>query len=870
MSENKENNKKNFISLLDKYKNNVVVPIIQRGYAQGRKTHKVKKIREDFLDAIIDFLSNYKEELILDYIYGVEDNDVFYLLDGQQRLTTLFLFYWYFKSSLNIDDEILKRFTYETRNSSKDFISFLLSIEEIDLKTDEKLSKELKNNIKFLNFWEKDTTVKGMLQVIDDIHEKVKNKENIDSNKLNSIQFYCEYIKGDPDDLYIKMNSRGKQLTDFEIFKSKLEKFLDEDEEDKNVQGFDKKIDIDWTNFLWDFIKDKKSDNENNNEDEGYRLDNLFMKLFSFIFEMLYYSQIEIVEDTRKLQIEKSNLEFFELFFSHIGDKEKKEYINKLKAIENNEEDKKIALKNNIEFIINIFDILSELRKDEDKLKKLFNDIFYHNNESKNDEDKYNKICTFDNNLNVFNNDDNLFEFFKNIEKRILIFFVFKILNYEYSKKIKNIDIDNIRNKYFNKLRLVRNLLYNTDNLYNNIYYQMKLIDKIITQDEFEVIKIQLSNKKDSIKNTLFTKDLIKSEKEKLKKLNENNENINKNIYACENNIFLQGNIDFLLDNISDKNIVDVVNYIFIKDSFNNENENYLIHRAMLSFIDIENIIKGCKEYEYKYNIYTEYIFKNYQLWDNRQDDKERFINFIKAISKKINDKNTKEDIEKSINEICQNIIDNPEKYVKDENDFRYLLIKDAAYGDENKTNLFHYISGTIKSKGNRGYYLYLNKTKQSIWDIPLSTKVHTMFAKFLKKHTDFKLYYYDGNNNNNIITDDDKSRILMYPNNNFLYCYEWVTLAKEIEIANEKVLVGFTTDGYCLECGLIKKIPYDDEKRTRKVLSKIEERKINLKKYYKCDNNFYWYYFDTCDNISLLEKEYKILKSVIDAFPTK
>ena len=41
---------------------------------------------------------------------------------------------------------------------------------------------------------------------------------------------------------------------------------------------------------------------------------------------MLYYSQIEIVEDTIKLQIEKSNLEFFELFFSHIGDKEKKEY----------------------------------------------------------------------------------------------------------------------------------------------------------------------------------------------------------------------------------------------------------------------------------------------------------------------------------------------------------------------------------------------------------------------------------------------------------------------------------------------------------------------------------------------------------------
>lgn len=740
MSENKENNKKNFISLLDKYKNNVVVPIIQRGYAQGRNTKEAEKIRDNFLDVIIDFLSNNKEELILDYIYGVEDNGVFYLLDGQQRLTTLFLFHWYF----DINDKILKRFTYETRNSSKDFISFLLSIEEIDLKTDEKLSKELKNNIKFLNFWEKDTTVKGMLQVIDDIHEKVKNKENIYSSKLNNIQFYCEYIKGDPDDLYIKMNSRGKQLTDFEIFKSKLEKFLDEDEEDKNVQGFDKKIDIDWTNFIWDFIKDKKSD------DEGNKLDDLFMKLFRFIFEMLYYSQIEIVEDTRKLQIEKSNLEFFELFFSHIGD-EKKEYIKKLKAnpIEN-KEDKKTILKENINFIINIFDILSELRKD--RLNELFSDIFYYNESENNDKYKYEKISTFYDNLNVFydDNDDNLFEFTNSIGKSILIFAIFKILNYEYLKNEKN--INNIRNKYFNKLRLIRNLLYNTDNLYDNIYYQMKLIDKIITEDEFEIIKIQLSNKKDSIKNTLFTKDLIKSEKKKLEKLNKNDENINKNIYACENNIFLQGNIDFLLDNIDNENIVDVVNYMFTEDGFNNENGNYLIHRAILVFIDKDEI-KNFKPY----NSTTISIFRNNKYNDNKKllikypNKLKEFINTI------FNDK-----VNKTISDKCSNIINN----YKDDSHWKYLIIKDAKDANNKSVNLYngeYSYSGEIKrhdNSDNIDYYLY-SKYKRTLRDIPLSTKVHTMFNEFSKKHTDFKLYYFDGSNNPNI----EKSRILKYPN---------------------------------------------------------------------------------------------------------
>lgn len=854
MNENKENNKKNFISLLDKYKNNVVIPIIQRGYAQGRNTKEAEKIRDNFLDVIINFLSNNEEELILDYIYGVEDNDVFYLLDGQQRLTTLFLFYWYFKSSLNINDEILKRFTYETRNSSKDFISFLLSIEEIDLKTDEKLSKELRNNIKFLDFWEKDTTVKGMLQVIDDIHEKVKNKENIYSSKLNNIQFYCEYIKGDPDDLYIKMNSRGKQLTDFEIFKSKLEKFLDEDEEDKNVQGFDKKIDIDWTNFIWDFIKDKKSD------DEGNKLDDLFMKLFRFIFEMLYYSQIEIVEDTRKLQIEKSNLEFFELFFSHIGD-EKKEYIKKLKAnpIEN-KEDKKTILKENINFIINIFDILSELRKD--RLNELFSDIFYYNESENNDKYKYEKISTFYDNLNVFNNDDNLFEFTNNIRKRILIFSVFKIFINE--KNIKN--INDIKNKYFNKLRLIRNLLYNTNNLSNNnIYYQMELIDRIINineneENEITVMEAQLDKGKENrLKNTLFTDKLVESEKNKLNILKSNDENIRKRIYACENNIFLQGNIDFLLDNIDNENIVDVVNYIFIKDGFNKKN-NYLVHRAISIYIK-DNFI-----------LFKDIDNQRILINDNKYKKNKCLSNFITDLLSRIGN-NQVEDYKKSLTNMINEF--------SDENDFRFYIIKELKYEDNNKNiiNISLYNDNYMKNNSSiDSQYIYYYNQRKSCWDIALSDKIYTIFNLF-KNNIDidkeFELYYLyypykRGEYYNEKL--DDCSRILRYGDKKLLYCYSWITLAKEIEIAGEEVLVGFTTDGYCLECGLRKKIPYEDKKKTSKVLTKIEQ-KIDIKKYDKCDNDFHWYYykyFDTCDNISLLKKEYKILKSIIDAFPTK
>ena len=68
----------------------VVIPMIQRDYAQGRITEKVKSIRHDFLDALYKACRD-KKPLHLDFIYGEEDNGQFEPFDGQQRLTTLFL-----------------------------------------------------------------------------------------------------------------------------------------------------------------------------------------------------------------------------------------------------------------------------------------------------------------------------------------------------------------------------------------------------------------------------------------------------------------------------------------------------------------------------------------------------------------------------------------------------------------------------------------------------------------------------------------------------------------------------------------------------------------------------------------------------------
>ena len=105
--------------------NSIQVPIIQRDYAQGRRDKKVSKIRNTFLESISDRLRK-KETLHLDFVYGSIKNDIFIPLDGQQRLTTLFLLYWYFgkKEEKNID--FLNKFTYETRASSREFCQKLI------------------------------------------------------------------------------------------------------------------------------------------------------------------------------------------------------------------------------------------------------------------------------------------------------------------------------------------------------------------------------------------------------------------------------------------------------------------------------------------------------------------------------------------------------------------------------------------------------------------------------------------------------------------------------------------------------------------------------------------------------------------------
>lgn len=70
---------------------NITIPIIQRDYAQGRDENK--DLRKEFIDKLFQHLES-KQKLKLDFIYGSinpTNENSFLPLDGQQRLTTLYL-----------------------------------------------------------------------------------------------------------------------------------------------------------------------------------------------------------------------------------------------------------------------------------------------------------------------------------------------------------------------------------------------------------------------------------------------------------------------------------------------------------------------------------------------------------------------------------------------------------------------------------------------------------------------------------------------------------------------------------------------------------------------------------------------------------
>lgn len=279
----------------------IIIPIIQRDYAQGRNTATIKRVRKNFLNALFDAVTN--KPITLDFIYGdLNDAGILTPLDGQQRLTTLFLLYWYAAKKENIsaaEYDFLKNFSYETRPDTRDFCAELINFQP---QFQEKLSEEIQDQAWFPLSWKKDSSISAMLEMLDAINEKFSAVQNIWQRlEDNAISFYFLPIKdmGLTDEIYITMNSRGKQLTDFEHFKAEFKSRLDNfDAEISNRIIL--KIDTVWTDMLWQY------------RDKNNLIDSGFLNYFKFLCNILLYKK----NDTPQNKKRESFFDLLDEFFS--------------------------------------------------------------------------------------------------------------------------------------------------------------------------------------------------------------------------------------------------------------------------------------------------------------------------------------------------------------------------------------------------------------------------------------------------------------------------------------------------------------------------------------------------------------------------
>lgn len=242
-----------FWDLISEY--NIEIPAIQRDYAQGRKGES--RIANALLTDLFNTLTCAETKKInLHFVYGKIDDQHLIPLDGQQRLTTLFLLHWFLSMGIlsEPDKRTLSKFTYETRPSTEDFCLKLVK-EEIKYEIGKKISEQLENSKWFFLSWKNDPTISAMLNMLDIIQSKFTQPNEILFNKLidenSPVQFHflpLERFKLD-DKIYVKMNSRGKPLTEFENFKANFSILFDSENKSK--------LDNEWLDVFWKFEKEK-------------------------------------------------------------------------------------------------------------------------------------------------------------------------------------------------------------------------------------------------------------------------------------------------------------------------------------------------------------------------------------------------------------------------------------------------------------------------------------------------------------------------------------------------------------------------------------------------------------------------------------
>ena len=265
------------LALLNEYK--IEIPRVQRDYVQGRKDERSKIVRTNLLNDIKAAYEGRIDPLDLSFVYGKttknNNDNKFIPVDGQQRLTTLLLLHLFAFSDDDTKTPLFEKFSYEARITTRDFFKALVANRKEVFSSIDLPKEIIEDAAWFVDSWKYDPSVCNVLNTLDDISRIGFNIVDLRTQleELNNPKVFFHFVEldklGMEDDLYIKLNARGRELSPFESFKSK---FIDRcnDACPALVAEFKKNLDVSWTDYIWNIGKEK--------------FDTIFLRFFETVF----------------------------------------------------------------------------------------------------------------------------------------------------------------------------------------------------------------------------------------------------------------------------------------------------------------------------------------------------------------------------------------------------------------------------------------------------------------------------------------------------------------------------------------------------------------------------------------------------------
>jgi len=238
----------------NRYVNQIVIPEIQRDYVWGKNQVEglLNSIHEDFENfkkgidinqlpqleveiqkAFKEFYNKQKYACNIGFIYAYNDPEYsgkYFLIDGQQRLTTIYLILLVLASEKpDFRGKFIKLYThsglpiidYRVREASHYFLK-----EVIDNYHNNGI--EITNQSWFYNDYKNDKTISSIVSNIQIIKGFLNEKGLINDDFIDYIQNYIEFwyfdtnISEQGEELYIYMNARGEQMQENENLKADL------------------------------------------------------------------------------------------------------------------------------------------------------------------------------------------------------------------------------------------------------------------------------------------------------------------------------------------------------------------------------------------------------------------------------------------------------------------------------------------------------------------------------------------------------------------------------------------------------------------------------------------------------------------------